>query len=61
MDDDLEAAETGLAGGNSSFHKVCLMLIIGARLRLIGPGEKEFWLIKNASGAFSSAQPSSHL
>ena len=49
MDDDLEKAEAGLADGNSSFHKVCYLLLSGCfGSRLIGFGDGERWLMTNA-------------
>lgn len=48
MDDDLESAEDGLASGNSSFHKVRQMILLGCLgSRLIGFGAEGCWLMKN--------------
>ena len=48
MDDDLESAEAGLANGNSSFHKVCQVLLHRClSARLISFGDKERWLMTN--------------
>lgn len=48
MDDDLESAEADLTNGNSSFHKVCQILLLGCLVsRLIGFGNGECWLTRS--------------